>query len=895
MKRAQSVEVLSILSSTNSSSATASTADAPKPVYTESFLEPTLEARPPSVSPPPLPPRESRAEPPTPPPVNHVLSSNPALVNENIVISSAAGSTTNSPSLPAKKAFSSKPAALRSNKPIPSFTTTNNKQSRSTNIKSSPVSVAVETTKPTSMKPVSPGLLFGVKERELPAPDTVRETRKLFEANNGGSRATRKISGGGLTKSKSTSSLYTKPGSRSSSIEARSPARGSPARRRGGAIGSSPRRISESSGGYKMAGGGDAGQLSSSRPAGNDNESVSKRSASNLTKSRETPIERLKSGPGLRTCDRPAIPVKPTHLSPIVANNFKRSPSDLRPKLNPVTNKINNTQSTVITEAKNGHLAGTAGMSPSVTSSNKKTEISEVENVRLNLHPVSNNTTPTTPANNNSKIHSDLAVSAKRPQSPFLEDEDGVKRISADSIQNIRRDGNVMSFQFTSAPASGLSHLPGAKIKTGSAAVGARHQNQDAKQPELNKKVCVIKPISRDVEKLTAITTTNPAPSVKLSSGVGSSQVKKDSSTFGRSKGDTRSADGGRAVIVKSDSTNNNVDNGRQLTFKNTQKTTSSVTNSRTQSTKNKQESPKPSGDQSSSKKSTTKPVITSTKSPPTIPPRNGSKLETVPHPKKYFDSNIEEHAPTSPKTVNGTKSLVDEVDKKSEQKAVNGSYPLKSRSDAQNSLVFNFVNTKKDTSHLEYDGLDLSNRKNKKNGVVYLDQNGETATESISDDETAEHMLNFVFVGANIVTGKSSIRTKPSAKKLNITWKAETEVFEYPSFESSKDGAEEDSGSRGNSTSGKPIQSMKTNTSVKNNSSGGLGSYQPSKIQMSDAPFQLGVSRTSTGQPATSSTSAGHVATPSKGPPSPPLESCLRPTDEGISWGSSASSDMLF
>ena len=54
-------------------------------------------------------------------------------------------------------------------------------------------------------------------------------------------------------------------------------------------------------------------------------------------------------------------------------------------------------------------------------------------------------------------------------------------------------------------------------------------------------------------------------------------------------------------------------------------------------------------------------------------------------------------------------------------------------------------------------------------NGVVYLDQNGETATESISDDETAEHMLNFVFVGANIVTGKSSIRTKPSAKKVGF------------------------------------------------------------------------------------------------------------------------------
>ena len=38
----------------------------------------------------------------------------------------------------------------------------------------------------------------------------------------------------------------------------------------------------------------------------------------------------------------------------------------------------------------------------------------------------------------------------------------------------------------------------------------------------------------------------------------------------------------------------------------------------------------------------------------------------------------------------------------------------LKSRNEAQNSFVFNFVNTKKDTSHLEYDGLDLSNRTKK-------------------------------------------------------------------------------------------------------------------------------------------------------------------------------------
>ena len=49
----------------------------------------------------------------------------------------------------------------------------------------------------------------------------------------------------------------------------------------------------------------------------------------------------------------------------------------------------------------------------------------------------------------------------------------------------------------------------------------------------------------------------------------------------------------------------------------------------------------------------------------------------------------------------------------------------------------------------------------------MYLDQNGETGTDSISDEETLDQQFNFVFVGANIVTGKSSIRTKASSKKV--------------------------------------------------------------------------------------------------------------------------------
>ena len=139
------------------------------------------------------------------------------------------------------------------------------------------------------MKPVSAGLLFGVKERELPAPDTVRETRKLFEGNsNGGARSPRKLSGGGLTKSKSTSSLYTKPGSRSSSVEAaKSPARGSPARRRGGVIGaSSPRRTSESMSTSTATSGGTKVGMNSRPASFMEKDSAARRSSNFQPKSR---------------------------------------------------------------------------------------------------------------------------------------------------------------------------------------------------------------------------------------------------------------------------------------------------------------------------------------------------------------------------------------------------------------------------------------------------------------------------------------------------------------------------------------------------------------------------------------------------------------------------------
>ena len=72
---------------------------------------------------------------------------------------------------------------------------------------------------------------------------------------------------------------------------------------------------------------------------------------------------------------------------------------------------------------------------------------------------------------------------------------------------------------------------------------------------------------------------------------------------------------------------------------------------------------------------------------------------------------------------------------------------------------------------------------------------------------------------------------------------------------------------------------------------SGGLGSYTPSKIQMTEAPFQLGVSRNKSSATATTgSSAAGKKKETDSG------KEVLRPIEDAVSWsGSSSSSDLLF
>jgi hypothetical protein len=92
----------------------------------------------------------------------------------------------------------------------------------------------------------------------------------------------------------------------------------------------------------------------------------------------------------------------------------------------------------------------------------------------------------------------------------------------------------------------------------------------------------------------------------------------------------------------------------------------------------------------------------------------------------KYFDTNIEA-SPSSPSSVKklndsncdsvtggGNEAAGrDAVDRVGAAGRVGSNYRdnWKARQDQQNTLVFNFINSKKDVSHIENDGLDLSKR----------------------------------------------------------------------------------------------------------------------------------------------------------------------------------------
>jgi len=482
-------------------------------------------------------------------------------------------------------------------------------------------------------------------------------------------------------------------------------------------------------------------------------------------------------------------------------------------------------------------------------------------------------------------------------------EEEGVKHVSESSIKNIREDSNVIQISFDDNNQGIKSYLPGGG--------GSDHRNSQPKQ------IGVIRPISRE---------NDTSPHLKLRKG--DNKIEKS----------VEKGKNAKNILEKVNNVNNSVEKVSKvnketlvidkdpivhLTPANKWTENAQITHD----SKIKLEQPKSTttsesviSERLSSPKVTLRaPVTPQNKSiPPAVPLRNGSKLEhgnTQESPKntvtlesqntRGIDDSINtrgKNEKTSTKGAEENQSVRGGQENKNSQstptnqsiknKEGNGNYRdgWKARKEQENSLVFNFVGSKKDTSHIENDGLDLSKRNAKQNNkdVILLDPNGESCDAEDGGGDGDVSSNRFTFVGAEIKTGKSSLRSREKTKKLSISFNDKTEVFEYPSFESSTavggDKVEKEDLEPSNNTNNNNHNLFKSNTAV--GSSGGLGSYTPSKIQMSEAPFQLGVSR-STQQPNPSPaqpTSLDLGDSPA-----------LLPADQGISWGHAASSDMLF
>lgn len=461
------MEVLSILSSETSPTRVANGGG----VLPASFFAVEADSlTPPSEQPPPLPPREKATASPS---VAAVLNYTPALVNDNLVIKSATTVTGQQQQPPSLRAGSVKSAAgsLRGSPPTGVI-----RQAAATST-TAPVhnAAAVTTTskKLTQRRP-SAGVLFGIKDKELPAPDTVKEVRKLFEQAGGGGGSFRG-NGVSLTKSRSTSSLYTRPAAaRTESLErltaaSRKKSEEDLLQLRNGGGGMASRRVPSLRG---------QPQQPPSITTKN-NRSPSPRVSSGATSSyspRRSPTAAAGSDSPSRTgrpvaavsspttavsspaVGRPLIPAKPSHLSPIVVG-------------------------------RTGQAAPTAGFKPALggggsraapTQQQQRPVVKELDTVRL--HPIGDKPALSSPQ---PVVHEVDAAAPINRRHREVEEEEGVKRISEAAILNIRKEAaNVVNFNFNDNKVSaggGKSHLPG---------VAASSPATDYRVPQTTKQAC---------------------------------------------------------------------------------------------------------------------------------------------------------------------------------------------------------------------------------------------------------------------------------------------------------------------------------------------------------------------------------------------------------------------
>ena len=332
----------------------------------------------------------------------------------------------------------------------------------------------------------SSGLLFGVEERELPAPDTVRETRKIFESRSSSTLGKKLLGPNGqtLTKSRSTSSLYSTkelPSSNSNNsrynksnpprnlLDTNTGNQGMPKSKLGPSFSShlalragvsversnsnskSPVRRVTSSPNRNVA-----NSNLAKKQAQKQNSQSPTRRTSNTSSSYKPSLQR--NAP--KVTNKPTLPSKPAHLSSSISSSGLKSSKSSSPS---------NVVSSVKSSINNGNGFKQNNSIKNFQASITKETHSEPSNTMspLEQNINSNETSATILANKNIKLVPVRPLKSEarivqnnggpdwkaKPSSPPLSAEDieeGVKLISIDSIRNIRQGGNSFSFNFHS-------------------------------------------------------------------------------------------------------------------------------------------------------------------------------------------------------------------------------------------------------------------------------------------------------------------------------------------------------------------------------------------------------------------------------------------------------------
>ncbi|XP_034952011.1 uncharacterized protein bif [Chelonus insularis] len=231
------------------------------------------------------------------------------------------------------------------------------------------------------------------------------------------------------------------------------------------------------------------------------------------------------------------------------------------------------------------------------------------------------------------------------------------------------------------------------------------------------------------------------------------------------------------------------------------------------------------------------------------------------------------------------------------------GLWDIKPWNQQNNTMVFNFSNRKDVPDYIENDGLIIRRKREKPKvgdgGIIVLDATLDASTTDDSDCELSRSPpspCDVSFLNDNIlINGRSNLSKNPRNHKHRIQFDdTATRTFEYPSEASILE--DESSCVDGEtSASSKQLSTIDKSTSSTSNSGanpilggGSLATFTPSKVDLTSESFELGVTRTSTVNPSSSTDQQ-----PKQDENHEESEDYLK--SDVAAWGAEATADLLY